>query len=276
MIYCNLQGGFGNHLLCYLLGCIVSNKFKVSIRLNSNNIFNDTLIQRKDTRETIFKVENPNYIALHSPNNNNKFNVDSFEQYIAILNKDVLDSDVYINIIGADSLSFYIPYLDILKKYLIIKNVKNENSIVISLRLGMGPNEIVSPSPFENELRLPFEYYKKAIEYFLTINPNINNLIICSDNFTDDFVCKFKIYNNLNLVLCSDKNTLEQFEYIVNADYFISSNSTFSLLGALLNTTGINTIPNFKGSDAVYPGEINKRYSNVLNINSSNCIKIEI
>ena len=54
MIYCNLQGGFGNHLLCYLLGCIVSNKFKVSIRLNSNNIFNDTLIQRKDTRETIF------------------------------------------------------------------------------------------------------------------------------------------------------------------------------------------------------------------------------
>ena len=77
-------------------------------------------------------------------------------------------------------------------------------------------------------------------------------------------------------MLCSDKNTLEQFEYIVNADYFISSNSTFSLLGALLNTTGINTIPNFKGSDAVYPGEINKRYSNVLNINSSNCIKIEI
>ena len=276
MIVCNLQGGFGNHLLCYFLGCILADKFKTLIHLNSNSICNDKLLQRKDTRETIFKIVNQNYISLCNPTNINKINIDSFEQYISILDNENLNSDVYINIVGAGTLSFYINYIDILKKYYMINNVKNEKSIIISLRLGMGSNEVCSPSPFENELRLPFEYYKKAIEYFLTINPNINNLIICSDNYTDNFIHNFKIYNNLNIVFCSDKNTLEQFAYITNADYFISSNSTFSLLGALLNTTGINTIPNFKESNAVYPGKINEIYSNILNINTNNCIKIEL
>jgi hypothetical protein len=277
MIICNLTGGFGNHLLCYFLGCILAEKLNKKIYINSNAIKNDSLSQRKDTRETIYKVVNIQYIS-NKFYKNKDVKINSFEEYLNILNRKLddylLNSNFIIDIIGADSLSFYIDYLDIIKKYIILNNRKNENSIVISLRLGMGTNEVAQPSPFENELRLPFEYYKKAIEYFTSINKNINKLIICSDNFTDDFICNFKIYNNLNIIFCSDKNTLEQFEYIVSADYFISSNSTFSLVGAILNTSGITTIPNFKESNAVYPGKNNSRYSDVLNINSNNCVKI--
>ena len=278
MIQCILQGGFGNHLLCYFLGCILAEKLNTKIHIKSNVIKNDTLTQRKDTRETIYKVVNIQYISDNFYEDKNVIKINKVEEYLNILkmnsNNYSLNTNFIINIITADSLSFYNNYLDIIKKYIVLNNHKNENSIVISLRLGMGPNEVAQPSPFENELRLPFEYYKKAIEYFTSINKNINKLIICSDNFTDDYICNFKIYNNLNIIFCSDKNTLEQFEYIVSADYFISSNSSFSLVGAILNTSGITTIPNFKESNAVYPGKDNRRYSDILNINSNNCVKI--
>jgi hypothetical protein len=280
MIQCNLKGGFGNHLLCYFLSCILAEKINTKIYINSNAIENDSLSQRKDTRETIYKVVNTQYISTNFIANNNIIEINSVEEYLNILNRNLdnylLNTNFIVNIIGVHSLSFYTNYLDIIKKYIILNNYKNQNSIVISLRLGMGQNEIAQPSPFEKELRLPFKYYKKAIEYFMLINKNIDKLIICSDNFKDDFICNFKIYNNLNIIFCSDKNTLEQFEYIINADYFISSNSTFSLLGSMLNTSGITTIPNFKESNAVYPGQENSRYSDILNINSDNCIKIII
>ena len=38
MIICNLTGGFGNHLLCYFLGCVLAEKLNKKIYINSNNI----------------------------------------------------------------------------------------------------------------------------------------------------------------------------------------------------------------------------------------------
>jgi len=280
MIVCNLQGGFGNHLLCYFLGCIMAEKSNNKIYIKGNTIANDVLKQRKDTRETIYKIINPAYIShTNIESKTNIININTMEKYYNILNNslDLEDYTININIIGADTLSFYVKNIDIIKKYIIINNIKNPNTVVVSLRLGMGANEVAQPSPFEKDLRLPFKYYIKAINYFLEKNMSIDKLVICSDNYTDSYLKNFnEYYKDLNIIFCDDKNTLEQFEYIVSADYFVSSNSTFSLLGALLNETGLTSIPNFNESDAVYPCEINKRYSEILNINSDNCIKISI
>jgi len=36
MIICNLQGGFGNHLLCVALGIILANKYNINIKIVNN------------------------------------------------------------------------------------------------------------------------------------------------------------------------------------------------------------------------------------------------
>jgi hypothetical protein len=279
MIVCNLQGGFGNHLFCYFLGCIMAEKFKNKIYIKGNTIANDQFKQRKDTRETIYKIINPIYIS--QTNNSiakNIIHINTIEQYNNILNNSHDLNEIIINInIVSVPIPFYVKNIDIIKKYVIINNIKNTNTIVVSLRLGMGANEVVQPSPFEKDLRLPFTYYIKAINYFLEKNMCIDKLLICSDNYNDNYLKNFnEYYKHLNIIFCDDKNTLEQFEYIVNADYFVSSNSSFSLVGAVLNTTGICTIPNFNESDTIYPCETNKIYSEFYNVNSDNCIKISI
>ena len=276
MIICKLDGGFGNHLYSYFLACILSHKLKQQIYIENNIILNDSLSQRKDTRETIYKIINNDYTINNIPNLYKKITIKSMEEYQNILNiDDIHKSDIVIDKILNVSFSFYNNYYDILQKYIKINNsLKFKNSIIISLRLGMGKNEIAQPSPFEKNLRLPFEYYKKAIQLFRDKNNFINTLIVCSDNFDDNYIDNFKIYSELNVVLCVNKNTLEQFEYIINADYFIASNSSFALFGVFLNRTGLTTIPNFKESNAVYPGKDNTRYSETLNINLDNCTKI--
>ena len=63
MIICKLDGGFGNHLYTFFLACILSNKLKQKIFIEDNIILNDLLSQRKDTRETIYKIINYDYIT---------------------------------------------------------------------------------------------------------------------------------------------------------------------------------------------------------------------
>jgi ADP-heptose:LPS heptosyltransferase len=203
--------------------------------------------------------------------------INNKEEYHFLLNNTVDDSVSLIVDLNKckESLNFYKENINIIKKYIKINTVNIKNAIVLSLRLGMGENEISNPSPFESDLRLPFEYYKNAIQFFLN-NNFIDTLMICSDNYSDDYLNHFKEYTNLNIVLCNELNTLEQFELIVNADYFISSNSTFSLIGATLNTNGIITMPQFKESNTIYPHESNKKYSELLNLDHVNVVKIDI
>jgi hypothetical protein len=277
MIVLNLQGGFGNHLFIYMLGVILADKNNMKINIIGNNITNDNLNQRADTRTTIFKIINKSYID-NVINLSNTFNIDTVEKYHTCVNM-VLDKNTcyHINIIHLNDMMWFNTHLDIIFKYIMPLKVNcPSNTIVISLRLGMGPNEVAQPSPFESVLRLPFDYYRQSINYFINKNKEIDRLVILADNYTDPYLMNFQEFKDLNTVYMKDTNTLEQFKCIVSSQNFISSNSSFSLVGCLFNKTGVVIIPSFNDSNAVYPGISNSCYSKILNIDRDNVIKIKI
>ena len=84
--------------------------------------------------------------------------------------------------ISLHNMEFYYNHIDIINKYISIATptIDLSNSIVISLRLGMGEAEVANPSPYEGELRLPFDYYKDVID---KLDKQYTNIYICSDNY---------------------------------------------------------------------------------------------
>ena len=121
MIVLNLQGGFGNHLFIYMLGAILADKNNMKIHIIGNNIANDNLNQRDDTRTTIFKIINESYIDTVI-NSATTFNIDTVEKYHTCVNT-VLDKNTcyHINIIHI------INWTKILKK-LTIKYKMQQNT----------------------------------------------------------------------------------------------------------------------------------------------------
>jgi hypothetical protein len=275
-----VQGGFGNHLLAVWLGCILANKNNMNISIKGNAIHNDSNIQRNDTRTTIYKLLDPT--ILKPAIGSRVQHISSAEEYLKYLSVN-LDKDInyIITLIHINNMSFFLPYIPVLKKYINpdIYNIDYDlsNSIVLSLRLGMGAAEVSQPSPYERELRIPIKYYYDSISKCLEMNPSINKIFILSDNYTDTYIHHFDIFkDNLQIVYCNTKNTYEQFKYIVNATYFISSNSSFSLVSSILNETGAIFIPSFTESGSPFPGIDNKRYATILNTNAPNSIKMLI
>jgi hypothetical protein len=277
MIICNLKGGFGNHLMCFSLATILAEKYNIKIKLIDNCIKNDELYQRNDTRITLNKIVNQNYICNNEPNNS-LIIINDPSKYNQVLNNLNINNDYIIDIIHIKSFSIYINNVNIIKKFLHVKSDKNYlNSIVVSLRLGMGVNEVAQPSPFEKELRLPFIYYEKSIKYLMDNYDSITQLIILSDNYSNNYINNFFNFNSkLNIILCNDKNTYEQFNIITQSSYFISSNSSFSIFGSILNTDAIKIImPFFIDSGCCFPGVNNKSYTWYMN-DSKNCMNMII
>jgi len=279
-IIVEMQGGFGNHLMAFWLGCILANKNNMNISIKGNAILNDSNIQRNDTRTTIYKLVDPT--TLKPAIGSRVQNISSAEEYLKYLSIN-LDKDIeyIIKLIHINNMSFFLPYISILKKYITsdIYNIDYDisNSIVISLRLGMGAAEVAQPSPYEGELRIPFKYYHDSIIKCLEMNPSINKMIILSDNYTDKYIQHFDIFKDkFQLIYCNNNSTYEQFKYIVNADYFINSNSTFSLVSSILNEKGAIFIPSFTESGSPFPGIENKQYALILNTNAPNSIKMLI
>ena len=250
MLICQLRGGFGNHLLNYGLACVLSHKYSLKIKIISNAIKNDHLEQRIDTRTTLQKIVNYDFITEDEINNSNLINITNEQQFYNLLENLDKSKNYSLNIIGT-RLEFYTKNIDILKVYTKFNySVNDKNEIFVSLRLGMGLNEVAGhSSPYKNELRLPFIYYKKSIDYFIEKNNNIKKIIICSDNFQDSYLQNFyNTYKQIEIIEYK-KNTLEQFTALINANYFVSSNSTYALLACVFNTKGKVITPYFKEKD---------------------------
>lgn len=278
MIICSLHGGFGNHMLNTFLCIILHHYSKKHIHLISNKLSDDINIQRNDTRTAIYKLINSSILS-NDICNNNKINIDTPDIYYNIF-KEIknnintqLNYNIYINIRNLNNIEFYYNHIDIIHKYISIDtpSIDISNSIVISLRLGMGEAEFVNPSPYETELRLPFKYYKDIID---KLDKQYNNIYICSDNYTDKYINNFIDTFN-NVILLNNFNTYEQFCILVNAPIFISSNSTFSIMASLFNKN-IIYFPKFVDSGTVFPGIENTRYDKILNNPASNVIYIDI
>jgi hypothetical protein len=278
MIICSLHGGFGNHILNTFLGIILHHYSKKQIHLISNKLNNDTNIQRNDTRTAIYKLINNNILStrntytkiIHVNTPDSYYNI-----YNAIKNdsNSYFDCDICIDIIHINNMEFYFNHINIIDNYISIDspNIDLSNSIVISLRLGMGKAEVVNPSPYEGELRLPFKYYRDIID---KLDKQYNNIYICSDNYIDKYINNFiDIFNNV--ILLNNYNTYEQFCILVNAPILISSNSSFSIMASLLNKN-IVYFPKFVDSGTVFPGSINMHYAKILNNPAPNVINIDI
>jgi hypothetical protein len=280
VIKCNLQGGFGNHMMTYMLACILAVKFNMQIELNSNSIANDKLYQRYDTRNTIFSVVNNDFICK-TGNIKTKLSVNSVSEYLHLLKREYICENITLRIIHIDDMSFFKKNIHNIIHFFnfpalstdLSRLVTNDKTIVLSLRLGMGENE-ESPNVFQKDLRLPFTYYKKAI-YNVLEKHEIDNIIICSDNFKDNYLENLNEFRDYNIIYLNS-NTLEQFLVIINAKFFISSNSSFSIIASLFNESGNIYFPKFKKSNSMYPGSINQRYNKILYPYSVNNEYIEI
>ena len=238
MIICILQGGFGNHLLCVALAIILSDKYNIKIKIIGNgNGINDF---SKDTRNTIFKIINKNIIT-NDPCNGKNININNKTDYYQALNNYDLNFNYIIRCIHINELNIYKENIDTINNNILINKTFDydyENTITISLRLGC-EGEVVWPGgPFENEEshRLPFNYFSQGIKHIIEENKNINTLLICCDNFEDDFIKQFEYLKDEKInIIFNKKNTYEQLCDIINSKYFITSLSTFSLWGVLLN-----------------------------------------
>lgn len=259
IIYVELNGGFGNHLLEFCAAKIISEIKSVdNIYIKTNYLQSDENSQKKDTRSSLAKIIDKKYFTNTTCYNGLRLTFDNFST--------ILDNN--------ENLLIYSPCIpfSIISKYKekikyewlsLPKNDKiiiNEDDIVISLRLGMGIHEVANV--YENIHRLPFTYYKNALN-----SVKYNRIIICSDNFEDPYIKQFDCYNPIY----AKYNTLEQFVLIMNAKKIISSNSTFSIFASVLSDADIIYYPMFasktmlneenpKYADILYPKEPREKY----------------
>jgi hypothetical protein len=279
MIYCLLHGGFGNHMLNTFLGIILHHYTKKPITLCSNEIVNDTNFQRNDTRTAIYKIVNPS-VFNGDTTCFNTIIIKTSSEYYNIYNvikenpDNYKNTNIHIDIILVDDMGFYCNNIDIIRQYVTIESpqVDLSDSIVLSLRLGMGEAEVSNPSPFSNILKLPLQYYIDSIN---TLDKKYSKIYICSDNYSDNYITEI-ITNYDNVILLNNYNTYDQFCILVNTPVMISSNSSFSIVASLFNKNSV-LFPRFIDTGSIYPVGFSydytaKKYNNIL----PNVISIDI
>jgi len=90
---------------------------------------------------------------------------------------------------------------------------------------------------------------------------------VCSDNYTDPYIDR--VLQNVvskKVIKLEDHNTLEQFNIIVNSRYFISSNSTFSIVATLFQDpeTTVSIFPKYVSSNSIHNGEQFKGHNKTM------------
>jgi hypothetical protein len=173
---------------------------------------------------------------------------DTNSYYIALDNSSDLPENYVFDLSNIDNLDFYVKQLPIIKDYLNFNNIiypdldetnpfVTPEDIVISVRVGGGITEhnsfAFSDSP--GSLRIPFEYYQKAIPLF----GKYNRLLICSDNYESDYL---KQFNYPNIIFLTNFDTLQQFKLILDSKRVIASNSSFSIMASIISDS-ITTFP---------------------------------
>ena len=217
----HLSGGFGNNLKQYITGCLIGNLKKKDV----NIIKHYHPISNEDSMKAIYNIKRKNKDDKEIPINLSIVNplVETLKGMYCPFKL----SELY-------ELRFFINenYLD-WEKYPLPFELTN-NDIVVSLRLGMN-NEVVKTSPYLKEYpdgkRIPFSYYEEIIDKEMEIDNN-KRIVICCDDFNNEFLSNFDKYPNIKLVR---ENTLIQFQVLRHAPFIISADSSFSHLAILFS-----------------------------------------
>lgn len=274
IIAVKLQGGFGNHLLAYFAAVILAQKQSrvMKIHLIPNELPDDSIPLRQDTRSALRRIVNPYMLAT-------KEDLAAWKQqaYTAVLNdiahyyaflKEAFPSNtaVYVNLtlIGIHLMD-YENHRTALKNAIQWTTLESmaldiqKEDVVVSFRLGMGSAE-VAPTVFSafGEHRLPFVYYQKAfadiVASRLPLGHAGGRLIVCSDNFEDAYIQRLlaEYSNAFSTILLVQSDTCTQFACILKANTLVSSNSTFSIVGAILSDAHTIYIPSFPPHGTFY------------------------
>lgn len=217
MITVNFSGGFGNNIKQYIVGCLIAKIKNKRIKIN-----NHAKLINPDSMNSIFNIINndmnsipniPINLTLLGKLKNSVCNMESpFDM------KDLYKIREYINENMFNWENYEIPF------------ELTDNDIVISLRLGMN-NEVVRNSPYLKEfpdgLRIPFTYYSNILDKHLD-----KRIIICCDDFDNDFLKQFEKYSNIVL---AKENTLIQFQLLRKSKFIISPHSSFSHMAIFLS-----------------------------------------
>lgn len=234
---------FDDYEYCYVAGDEYNKQ-----TLYSNVLFNSRYILKRQSQQHI-PVWNWPWFLINTQTNEiqNCFSIKNNIEFQLACNNTF--ENIVHQFCSIDYLNWYVQNLNSLKEFVKFDNLSYPplhddfpsvypEDIVISVRLGGSITEQNSFcfSDKEGSLRIPFEYYKKAIEFF----GNYKRLLICSDNYESDYMDQFNLYPNI--IFLKNFNTLEQFKVILESKRFISSNSSFSIMASIFSDS-ITTFP---------------------------------
>tara|TARA_R100000908_G_scaffold18470_2_gene7108 strand:+ start:568 stop:1320 length:753 start_codon:yes stop_codon:yes gene_type:complete len=227
MIVPHLKGGLGNQLFqiaaSYAHSLNVNDDFGINYNLPHNLGQGNRAIQYK--YNVFSNIESTTTIP------SNIYNEPDFDYNKIPLQKDILLDGYF------QSEKYFKNYKDKIKQLFNFSSIKInkkysslKNKVVLHVRRGdYLENNDTHPST-------SLDYYKKCLEQLDLKSSNI--LIV-----TDDIKNVSREFKELKYTHINGKSELEDFVYIMNADYIIGCNSSFSWWAAYLSNSNYNFFP---------------------------------
>ena len=219
------DGRLGNHLLIYMMGQYLAEKFDLVF---DQSVWNNELIENfiinKFSGSKVFN-------DFETVNDNN---------IIEILNKNNFENGMLLSggFFQNVEIFKYPNLIDHYKKYIVPKKIETTADLFVHVRLG----------DIQNRHSLPYEYYKKSIQKI-----KFNSGVISSDSNDDEIVRTLSQEFNLKIINESPSYTIR---YGSQCKNLVLSEGSFSfLIGLFSNNSNIYFIDN-KTSKNIY--DINK------------------
>ncbi len=239
-----LMGGLGNQIFQLSFANRLKNEgHNIKIDISNYSYPSDDVIQK---RELIFPLS---YFGFEQTMNEmlkykifSKIRKNSFKNYKFFPLKKFNDRNFQDDLIGKHNLFVgYWQDVDLIKENIsfLTQSLSNDKLIFNALNKQKSTNNVMvhvrRKDYLEMKEELSIDYYKNAINI---ANKNIMNFQF--DVFTDDieWVKKQKLFNNAKDVVCSDnsvESTIKDFSRMFSYKHFIISNSTYSLIPAIIN-----------------------------------------
>ena len=239
-----LMGGLGNQIFQLSFANKLRNEgHNIKIDISNYSYPSDDVIQK---RELVFPL---NYFGFEPTKNEMfkykiflKIRKNSFRNYKFFPFKKFNDKNFQNDLIGKHNLFVgYWQNVDLIKENIsfLIQSLSNEKLIFDALRKQKSENKVMvhvrRKDYLEMKEELSIDYYKNAINI---ANKRIMNFQF--DVFTDDveWVKKQKLFKNARDIICSDnsvESTIKDFSKMLSYKHFIISNSTYSLIPAIIN-----------------------------------------
>tara|TARA_B100000123_G_scaffold236031_1_gene187187 strand:+ start:144 stop:959 length:816 start_codon:yes stop_codon:yes gene_type:complete len=238
------MGGLGNQIFQLSLANRLRNEgHNIKIDISNYSFPSDDVIQK---RELVFPLS---YFGFETTKNEmlkykifSKIRKNSFKNYKFFPFKKFNDKNFQNALIGKHNLFVgYWQDVDLIKENtsFLKESLSNEKLIFDSLKRQKSTNNVMvhvrRKDYLEMKEELSINYYKNAINI---ANKKIMNCQF--DVFTDDFewVKKQKLFNNAKNIIYSNnsvENTIKDFSRMLSYKHFIISNSTYSLIPAIIN-----------------------------------------